>query len=132
MKKAIIIFVLASLILIPAGFWFFSRPSGFKLADILNMLVILLVVAFAVFAGFKKLKSVKRGEPAEDELSKKVMQRAASLSFYISLYFWLIVMYFSDKVKYETHTIIGGGITGMAVIFAVVWLVFNFRGIRNE
>ncbi len=132
MKKTIIIIFLAALVLIPVSFWFFSHPSNFKLVDILNIFIILLVVAFAVFAGLKKLTSVKRGEPAEDELSKKVMQKAASRSFYISLYFWLIVMYFSDKVEYETHTIIGAGITGMAVIFAITWLVFNFWGIRNE
>jgi len=41
-------------------------------------------------------------------------------------------MYFSDKIKYEIHIIIGIGILGMAVIFAVCWLVLNFTGIKNE
>jgi peptidoglycan/LPS O-acetylase OafA/YrhL len=91
-----------------------------------------LVVAFAVFVGIKRLTSAKRGEPAEDELSKKVMRRTSSLSYYISLYLWLAIMYFSDKLHYETHTIIGAGILGMAVIFAICWLVSNFTGIKNE
>jgi hypothetical protein len=60
------------------------------------------------------------------------MLRTSSLSFYISLYLWLVIMYFSDKIKAETHTILGSGILGMAVIFAICWLIFNFRGIRNE
>ena len=41
-------------------------------------------------------------------------------------------MYFSDKYEYETHTVIGAGIFGMAIVFTVCWLVFNFRGVRNE
>lgn len=41
-------------------------------------------------------------------------------------------MYFSDKIKYETHTLIGAGIVAMAIIFAVSWVIFNFRGIKNE
>jgi len=60
------------------------------------------------------------------------MQKTASLSYYVSLYLWLAIMYFSDRINYETHTIIGAGILGMAVIFAVCWLFFNFRGVRNE
>jgi peptidoglycan/LPS O-acetylase OafA/YrhL len=89
-------------------------------------------VAFAVLIGYKRLSSAKRGEPAEDELSKKVMRKTSSLSFYISLYLWLAIMFFSDKLNYETHTIIGTGILGMAVVFAVCWLVVYFTGIRNE
>jgi putative effector of murein hydrolase LrgA (UPF0299 family) len=60
------------------------------------------------------------------------MQKTASLSYYISLYWWLVIMYFIDKLNYETHTFIAAGILGMAVIFAGCWLVFNFRGVRNE
>ena len=60
------------------------------------------------------------------------MQKTAAWSYYVSLYLWLAIMYFSDKLHYETHTIIGAGILGMAVIFAICWLIFNFRGIRNE
>jgi peptidoglycan/LPS O-acetylase OafA/YrhL len=90
------------------------------------------VILFAAFIGYKRLSSAKRGEPPEDELSKKVMQKTSSLSYYISLYLWLAIMYFSDRIHYETHTVIGAGILGMAVVFAICWLVFNFRGVRNE
>lgn len=132
MKKGIIVFVLAALVLATTGLWFFSTSDKFNLAELTGLGVIVLVVAFAVFVGYKRLISAKRGEPAEDELSKKVMQKTASLSYYISLYLWLAIMYFSDKFNYETHTFIAAGILGMAITFAVCWLVLNFRGIRNE
>jgi peptidoglycan/LPS O-acetylase OafA/YrhL len=132
MKRAFLVFVLAGLVLIMTGLWFFSSSNKLNLTDFLGLAVIIIVVGFAVFIGYIKFTSAKRGEPAEDELSKKVMQKAASWSYYISLYLWLAIMYFSDRLKYETHTLIGAGILGMAVIFTVCWLVFNFRGIRNE
>jgi peptidoglycan/LPS O-acetylase OafA/YrhL len=100
--------------------------------DLVTFGIIIIVVAFAVFVGFKRLSSTRRGEPAEDELSKKVMQKTSSLSYYISLYLWLAIMYFSDRFKYETHTVIGAGILGMAITFAICWIVINFRGVRNE
>jgi peptidoglycan/LPS O-acetylase OafA/YrhL len=132
MKKGVIVFILAALVLVTTGIWFFSSTEKFKLYEFVGFGVIILVVGFAVFIGFKRLSSAKRGEPAEDELSKKVMQKTAALSYYVSLYLWLAIMYFSDKIKYETHTVIGAGILGMAITFAICWLVFNFRGIRNE
>jgi len=132
MKKGVIVFIVATLVLITTGIWFFSGTEKFKPIELVSFGIIILVVLFAVFVGYKRLTSAKRGEPPEDELSKKVMQKTSSLSFYISLYLWLAIMYFSDKIDFETHTVIGAGILGMAVVFAICWLVFNFRGIRNE
>jgi peptidoglycan/LPS O-acetylase OafA/YrhL len=132
MKRGIIVLIVSALVLITTGMWFFSATEKFKPFDLVGFGIIILVVLFAVFIGYKRLSSAKRGEPPEDELSKKVMQKTSALSYYISLYLWLAIMYFSDKIDYETHTVIGAGILGMAVVFAICWLVFNFRGIRNE
>ena len=132
MKKTVVLFIIGALVLIATGFWIFSGSSPVEPAEIVNVVVIVLVVVFALFFGYKRFTNIKKGEPAEDEMSKKIMQRTASLSYYISLYWWLAIMYFSDRLKFEMHTIIGTGILGMAVIFTVCWLVFNLRGVRNE
>ena len=132
MKKTGLIFILAVLVLITVGFWFFSGSNVHKPMDLVSLGVIILVIAFAVFVGYKKVISVQRGEPAEDELSKKVMQKTAAWSYYISLYLWLAIMYFSDRIELENHSLIGMGILGMAVVFAISWLVIYFGGINNE
>jgi len=132
MKKSVIVFIIAALVLITTLTWIFSGSGTVKPMELVNLGVIVIVVLFALFFGYKRLSSARKGEPTEDELSKKVMQRTSSLSYYISLYLWLALMYFSEKLNYEAHTIIGAGILGMAIVFAVCWLVFNFRGIRNE
>ena len=133
MKKAVIVFFLAALVLITTGFCFISssrKPS--ESFDLFTFGILILVIVFAVILGYRRLNSTRRGELPEDELSKKVMQKTSSVSFYISLYLWLAIMYFSDRINYETHTIIGAGIICMAVIFGICWLIFNFTGIRNE
>ena len=132
MKKSAIVFIVAALVLITTGLWIFSGAEKIKPMELVSLGVIITVVAFALFAGIKRFSSIRKGESAEDEMSRKVMQKTSSLSYYISLYLWLTIMYFSDRFNYETHTIIGAGILGMAITFAVCWLVINFRGIRNE
>jgi peptidoglycan/LPS O-acetylase OafA/YrhL len=132
MKKSVIVLIVAALVLITTLFWIFSVSGPIKPMEYVNLGVIIVVVVFALLLGYKRLSSTKKGEPAEDEMSRKVMQKASSISFYISLYLWLVIGYFSDRFNYETHTVIGAGILGMAVTFAICWVVIYFRGIRNE
>jgi peptidoglycan/LPS O-acetylase OafA/YrhL len=132
MKKTVILFIIAALVLLTVGFWFFSGSMKVGLLELMNIGIVVLIVVFALFMGYKRLSAHQKGEPAEDEMSKKVIGKTSSMSYYISIYLWLVISYFSDRLPYETHTIIGIGIVGMAVTFALCWLYFNFRGIRNE
>jgi len=89
-------------------------------------------VGYGLFFGYKRLTSVKRGEPVEDELSKKVVQKAAALSYFISLYLWVFMIWLKDRVALDTEELLGSGILAMAVIFGISWVVINFRGIKND
>ena len=102
MKKTVLIFIVAALVVVTTAVWIITSRAAFKPADLGMYAVLILVVGFALFIGVKRLSSVKKGEPAEDELSKKVLQKTAAMSYYISLYLWLAVMYVSDKKDYET------------------------------
>jgi len=97
------------------------------------MIIILsILIGFAIFRGFGSVKSIIRKEPHEDELSKKIMTKTQSISFQISLFLWLAIMYFSDKIEIESHSLIGAGIMGMAIVFSITWLAVKIIGIRNE
>ena len=131
MKKSVFIFIVSALVIITTGIWFISGSSTFKATDLLQFGIIILVVSFALYLGYRRITSFKRGEPAEDELSKKVLTKTASLSYYISLYIWLAMSYLSDKLRLESDELIGAGILAMALTFGICWLVINFRGIKN-
>ena len=89
---------------------------------------ILLVLAFAVFLGIRRFRSIKKSQPPEDEMLKNVLKRAAGTAYYLSLYSWLAMMYFSDKIEMEISSFIGLGIIIMAVEFALSWVYYNFFG----
>ena len=132
MKKTIVIFVVAGLVLVSFTLWILNTWMSWNIREILMIVVGLVMIGFAVYAGFRRAKSVARKEPVEDELSKMIMTRASSLSYYISIYLWLFIMYISDRVKMETHTLIGTGILGMALIFLFSWLGVKLFGLKNE
>ena len=132
MKRSLLVFLVAGLILLTTLLWMVNSAGVADRTDTIQFGVIGLLISFAVFVGLKRLKSERRGEPAEDELSKRILQKTAAWSYYISLYLWVALIYIKDRVSMDTEQLIGTGILGMAVTFAVCWLVFNFRGLRHE
>jgi hypothetical protein len=126
MKKSVIIFVLAGLVLVSTALWVVKTKLSGNIPEILMITNVLIIVGFAVYIGVIRFRSSLRKEPAEDELSRHVMTKASSLSFYISIYWWLFLMYMSDKTSLANHTLIGAGIMGMALIFFFSWIGVKF------
>jgi len=114
-----------------AGLWIFISFTEMNPMDLLHFAIIIILVAFAFFVGFKRLSNARRGEPAEDELSKKVLQKTAAISYYISLYIWVFMIFIRDRIEFDTEQLLGTGVLAMAITFAISWVVINFRGIKN-
>jgi peptidoglycan/LPS O-acetylase OafA/YrhL len=131
MKRSLIIFVLAGLVLITLVIWIVNAQFSWNIQEILMVGISFILVGFAFYIGINRVRSSMRKEPPEDELSKRVMTKATSLSYFISIYLWLFIMYISDKVQMEAHTLIGAGILGMAVIFLISWIVVKLIGLKN-
>jgi len=131
MKKSILAIIVSILVLATTILWI-TKSVPWNFGESIQFIIILVLVLFGLYVAFRRIGSEKRGQPAEDEFSKKVMQKAAALSYFVSLYLWLGIMYLADKLKTETDVMFGWGILGMAVIFGASWLFYNFRGIKDE
>jgi len=132
MKKSILIFVVSAMVLATTALWIFSTGLNLSKAEIMQFVVILVVVVFALYLGIMRFKSAKRGEPADDEMTKKVLKSSAAASYYISLYLWLIILYLKDRIILDMEVWLGMGILGMAVIWALTWVFYHFRGVKGE
>jgi len=125
-----LIFTISALIV--AGL-FILRSNGIILEDNSNMAIILVVIGLlALIVAILRFKSFKNREPMEDEYSKKIMQKTAAYSFYISLYLWLVVSYFSEDSGMDTQQVIGLGVVSMAIVFVISWIFVKLIGLRNE
>ena len=131
MKKTIITFVISALLLFSLVLWAINADISGNIQEYLNIAVIVVMVGFALYIALERLKSLRRKEPIEDELSRKIMTKASSLAFYVSIYLWLFIMYMSDKTTMETHSLIGAGILGMSIIFLLSWLGVKLIGMKN-
>jgi hypothetical protein len=132
MKRSYGALIVAVLVLLTTILWISTTDEPMNLLGILQYAIIFVLIGFGFYFGISRMKSARRGEPAEDEMSKNIMRKASSYAFFISIYMWLALSYFSDRINLETHTQIGGGIVGMAVVFFLCWVFFKLRGMSDE
>jgi len=130
MNRTVIIFVVSGLVLLALVFWAINMRT-ISIQEILMLAGAIILVGFAVYIGVVRIKSTIQKEPVEDELSKKIMTKASSISYYVSIYLWLIIMYLSDKTTLESHSLIGAGILTMAIIFLLSWIGVKMYGVKN-
>ena len=132
MKRSLLVFIVAGLLIIGVLLWISTSSTILKEIDFLHLGIITALVAFAIFFGIKSIKSERRKEPVEDEMSKKILQKTAALSYYISLYMWVFIIFIKDRIEMDTEEWIGTGVLGMAITFALTWIFFYFKGIKND
>ena len=132
MKRSLLVFIVAGLLIIGVVIWIITSSTILKEIDFLHLGIITALVAFAIFFGIKRIKSERRKEPVEDEMSKKILQKTAALSYYISLYMWVFIIFIKDRIEMDTEEWIGTGVLGMAITFAVTWIFFYFKGLKND
>jgi peptidoglycan/LPS O-acetylase OafA/YrhL len=132
MKRAFITLAVSLLVLATTALWFFKVQKSVTGPEVLTFGIILVLVGFGLYFAYMRLTGARRGEPAEDELSKRVMQKTAAWSYYISLYMWVFMIWLKDRVTLDTEQVLGAGILSMAVIFFLCWIFIRLRGMRNE
>lgn len=131
MKKSIIIFAISGFVLASVILWQMQSAFSNDVGEALQFAVIIVLVGFGVYYGVQKYRSSRAGEPDEDEMTKKVLVKAEAISFKVSMFLWLVLMYVAGKGIYEVEVIFGGGILGMGVIFVLSVLVLSRVGIKE-
>jgi hypothetical protein len=131
-KSYLVIAVLLSIFTGGGMYAYYAMQGSISIRDIIMAVVLLLVVAFALFLGANRFRSEKRGEPAEDELSRLILLKAAATSFYLSLYLWLVLIFINSSREMDTESAIGAGIIGMSFLFAISWFYHRSRELRNS
>jgi hypothetical protein len=137
MKRIFIPLFALTMVLIIAGIWIFQtgnppKDIGFLSSEINFIVAIAILFIAGIFFSIKRLRNRNEGLPEDDELSKKIANKAGAKSFFVSLFLWLALLYIHNHSTVDTELLFGYGIMGMAFIFILFTIIFNIRGIKNE
>lgn len=136
MKQFFIPVSILTVVLVLSGIWTFQTGEPhdtelFKYSEIIHVGVIFLFIILGIYFSITRIQSRKKGFPEEDELSKRLVQKTASVSFYISLFLWLIILYIYKSDIVDNKILFSYGFIGMALIFILTWMILNSRGIQD-
>ena len=125
--------IIISLLVITTGTLFSlnSFMKGDMAGGVAGGFIAVTIFAFAIFVFIRGNLDMKEGFPLQDERSKKVLEKASSKAFYVSLYLLLAVGFLSDDLikfrEVSQATSIAVGI--MAILFAIFWIYYNRKEI---
>lgn len=128
-----IISISVVLVLVVGGFllYLLSPNTKFERSSVLLLIPFIIIVLFAVFILYDKMKNFKSKIVSEDELTKKLKLKAGNTSFLISIYIWLLLYYIHGEYIQEDY-LFGIGIMGMALTYALSYLFYSKFGKLNE
>jgi len=133
MKKVFLPIFILTWVLVLSGLWI-VQPSN-STSSVLEYIfigVILVLFILGGYFGYGRIKRKKQGLPEDDELSRKVAHKAAAISYYLSLFLWLVLIYIQSHVIINIKWLFSTGMIGMAIIFVISWVIINNRGIKDE
>ena len=122
-----------SLLVIATGTLFSLKAftKGNIAGGILGGIIAITILVFAIFVFKRGNRDLKEGYPLKDERNKKVLEKASSLAFYVTLYMLLAIGFLSDDIiKFkDVSQATSLAVAGMAILFAVFWAYYNKREI---
>ena len=125
--------IIISFLVIVTGILFALKSfmNGKVAGGIGGGLIAITILVFAIFVFRRGNRDMKEGYPLKDERSRKVIEKASSLVFYVTLYLLLAIGWLSDDIiKFrDVSQATSLTVAGMAILFAVFWAYYNRKEI---
>ncbi|MFH1789498.1 MAG: DUF2178 domain-containing protein [bacterium] len=129
--KLTILIIIFSVVFLTFGLWVrqeWKNSMSFTLSNLAVPFLLVFIVLLIIPVILRNYKSIKQNVPVEDERSKKATMKAASLSYFISIYVFLAIGWLGDDYFERASQATGLGIGIMAIVFILLLLYFQRRG----
>jgi len=125
--------IMVSLLVIATGtlFSLTSFMKGDIAGGVAGVFIAITILVFAISVFIRGYRDMKKGFPLRDERSRRILEKASSKAFYVSLYLLLGVGFLSDDlIKFRDVSQATGIAVGMmAILFAVFWAYYSRKEI---
>ena len=112
----------------------FTKNIPFFSLSTLYYIILIIFVLYWANRGIKYLRNMKRGEPAKDELSKKIEQKAKASSFEAFVYILLAIHLANDIFNYEIKftDVINSSMIIIMILYTIFRALYSKIGLRDE
>ncbi len=128
-NRVIIAAVVTLLVILTALIFSGNLLRNGKFPDILLPTGILIILMLFIVPFVKRRYfDVKQGYPYEDERSKKILMKASTQAFTLSIWWLLILMWYADTGALIPRHVAAAGIVGMALLFGFCYFYYSRKG----
>ena len=129
--RLIAIVILSAVVIVTGILWMITASmDGDFTGAVLGGIIAITILVFALFVFVKGNRDLKEGFPIKDERSRRVIEKASSLAFYVSLYLLLAIGFFSESIPFrDVSQATGVAVGGMALLFLIFWIYYNRKEI---
>lgn len=120
-----------------AGVFIYESAGGMSLIDMMLLLApAILVIAVLIMFLRRMDRGVKAGLPLDDEMSKRLKERAGYLTFVITIWFMIGLVWYNGFIvdmgfpEIATRYMPMITLLFMLAVFGVIWLLISRRGIK--
>ncbi len=142
-KKKLLLTKIGGVILVAAiitflGYVFvFEASEGLSLMSLFWLLVPAILIIAILILFLKRLSTgLKKGLPLDDEMSKRIKDRAGYLTLMISIWFMIGLMFYYNFMEelglpaiLARHVVVIA-MMFMLVVFGIVWFTLSRRGLK--
>lgn len=123
-------------VLVIAGIEIFQVDSGTNtstsIAEIVYVIMLFIIISLSVYMSIKRSSDIKAGLPADDELSRNIIHRAGSFTFFVSLFIWLVLLIIEAQGNTESKYLFSFGLIISSFVFMISWAILQSGGKVNE
>lgn len=130
--KISLILMLGGTVTFFLGFGVYSSMDTLSGFEVATAVFVILITIGGILIARSRLKDEKKGLPAEDEMSKKIREKAGAASFLVSFYIWTFMIIFFSGSQLDREVIIGIGVVATAVVFMGFWVYYYRTGVGFE
>ena len=130
--KSLVSFISPTLGIMLLGLWAYLAKEPFNTMGYLIFGLSILMIGLGLYFKIQRFNSEKSGLNPDDELSKRIKEKAAAKAFSFSIYMWVFIILFLTEMEPGDKIIIGLGLIGMGLIFFLNWLYYSKTGISDE
>lgn len=127
--KTMLLMVIAGSVAFSVALWFYMQKAPMAMREIVVACLVGLIVLASVLIASKRIKNEKKGLSNDDELSLRIKERAAAISFTGSFLIWNFILLFLADKQLSNAAVIGVGIIAQGLLFFGSLFYYHRKGI---
>ncbi|MCB0636190.1 MAG: DUF2178 domain-containing protein [Lewinella sp.] len=131
-SRSLLMIMVALTVTATLGAWMYMSMETLELGAILLFAGAGLIVLGSFYIAYTRLRAERAGLPGEDELSRRVMEKASAGAFVATIWILTILIMFVVDSNLRPEHVLELAIVLIGLAWVGLWIYYHSQGIEGE